>query len=93
MVVLLQMTICILQDAHACLRALNLSKTLDEPTKENTLPVLIADIYLQISQKLILPLHESSDNENKAASVWEEDAIGIGLPGDRLNRQQVISGI
>ena len=52
------------QKAHACLRSLNQSKTLDELTKEKFDQYLM-QIYLQMTLKLMLQPHE----ENKAVIV------------------------
>ena len=79
--------ICNPQKAHARLRVLNLSKTLDEPTKEKIRSVLNAD-YMSSDESEVDVLarqEESSDSENETASVGKKNFIDNGFPGGHKN--------
>ena len=69
------MTACTLQKAHARLRALNQSRTLDEPTKEKIRPVLTADYMSSDDSEIDVAAtqgEQSSDSENETASVGKK---------------------
>lgn len=91
------MTICTLQKAHARLRALNLSKTLDEPTKEKIRPVFIAD-YMSSDESDVdvaaTQVEESSDSENETTtSVGKKRLRRHRLPWRSQELQKIIESL
>ena len=82
------MTACTSQKAHARLRALNQSRTLDEPTKEKIRPVLNADYMSSDDSEIGVAVthgEQSSDSENETASVGKKDFVDTGFPGGHKN--------
>ena len=72
------MTACTSQKAHACLQALNQSRTLDEPTKEKIRPVLNADYMSSDDSEIDVAAkqgEQSSDSENETTSVGKKASL------------------
>ena len=90
------MTACTSQKAHARLRALNQSRTLDEPTKEKIRPVLTADYMSSDDSEIDVAAtrgEQSSDSENETASVGKKRLRRQRLPWRSQEFQKVIESL